>query len=188
MRPIPLLTSAAAALLLSGCSLGSLALFGGGKGSTPEQPPVVTQGETVQSVVPDAHPVQQPAPVVADSLRLTPVPVIPTAPAAVPETEVEAPTASTVAPQETPRTADSLLPGRFYVNTGAYAKPVNAQRAERLLREAGLSVSTRIITTRRGVKLTGVRVGPFSTPEQAQAAAATARSLKLETSIFQHRP
>lgn len=186
MRPISLLTSAAAALLLSGCSLGSLALFGGGQGSEAE-PPVVTQGEAAPSAAPDG-PSAQPAPVVADSMQMAPVPVMPTAPVAAPEAEAEAPTASTVAPQDTPRTADSLLPGRFYVNTGAYAKPANARRAERLLREAGLPVNTRTITTRRGARLTGVRVGPFSTPEQAQAAAATARSLKLETHIFQHRP
>lgn len=189
MRLMPLMTSATAALLVTGCSLLPFSFFGsrGGKSEAAEATAVSAPVAATAPAAGQSGEMAQPAAVA----------VTPLAPAQVPPhaaTEqvapvvVDGPVVATAAPQTAPRTTDSLLPGRFYVNAGAYAKAANADRAVRLLREAGLPVLTRTITTKRGAKLTGVRAGPFSTPEQAQEAAATAKKLRLETKVFQHRP
>jgi hypothetical protein len=69
------------------------------------------------------------------------------------------------------------------VNVGIFADPANAERAAARLRQAGLPVRTDPVESARG-PLTRVRVGPFDTHDQAEAAAETVRNLGLEARVF----
>ncbi|AOS77552.1 hypothetical protein Q5W_00450 [Hydrogenophaga sp. PBC] len=69
------------------------------------------------------------------------------------------------------------------VNVGIFADPANAERAAARLRQAGLPVRTDPVESARG-PLTRVRVGPFDTHDQAEAAAETVRNVGLEARVF----
>lgn len=81
----------------------------------------------------------------------------------------------------------SLQPGKYYLNSGIYAQPDNAKRVENQLRTAGQPVFTQTLESSKG-PVTRVRVGPFNSRTQAQAAASKIQSLKLEAQLFRHAP
>ena len=64
-----------------------------------------------------------------------------------------------------------------------FADPVNAQRAEARLREAGLPVLSDPVESSRGT-LTRVRVGPLPDRAAADAAARQVRDLGLEARVY----
>lgn len=201
MRRISQMTAlAAAAVLLSGCSMASLWPFGS-KSDTEE---TVVSGVEPAATATNAAPVyevQVPASGIAGDAQhvgdgsaaaSTPQPYAPVNATAHPVVTTQ-PLPGQVQPMNAAPTAPSaevaLLPGRFYVRAGAFAQAANADRAEAALRGAGLPVHRHIITGRKGT-LTGLRIGPYSTPQQAREAQRTVRGLplKLDTNIFQHRP
>ncbi|QRR34897.1 SPOR domain-containing protein [Hydrogenophaga sp. YM1] len=141
---------------------------------SPVSPAVSSGGAVVVGAVTSEAPTPAPAlakPAVAES---TPAPA---APAAAPP----APGAS----GDSAGTTDAPRP-RWHghgVNVGIFGDPANAERAATRLRQAGLPVRSDPVESARG-PLTRVRVGPFQTREQAEAAAETVRNLGLEARVF----
>ncbi len=72
---------------------------------------------------------------------------------------------------------------RFYINVGLFAQDSNAQKAHATLLEAGLASFTQELDGPKG-KRTRVRVGPFGTQQEADAAAEKIRALKLDAVVF----
>jgi cell division septation protein DedD len=96
---------------------------------------------------------------------------------------VAAPTPAAAEPGPPPAAEPRARLGGHGVAVGIFADPANAERAATRLRGAGLPVVTDPVESARG-SLTRVRVGPFSTREEAQAAAETVRNLGLEARLY----
>lgn len=79
----------------------------------------------------------------------------------------------------------ALQPGKYYLNSGIYAQADNAQRVTRRLREAGHPVFTQSLESSKG-EVTRIRVGPFDSRAQAEAAASKIQGMKLEAQLFRH--
>lgn len=79
----------------------------------------------------------------------------------------------------------SLQPGKYYLNSGIYARAENAQRVVRQLRAAGLPVFTQTLQSQKG-EVTRVRVGPLDSRGQAESAAQKAQALHLEAQVFHY--
>lgn len=143
---------------------------------------------------PAQSPAQTPAPtpaaVPAEPVAQDPVP-LPEAPAT---TQLPAPAPMPDAPRvaahpqpPVPRAApagESALPKaaqrRLYINVGLFADPENARRAHARLRQAGLPAAIEPLQRADGSRLQRVRVGPFHSAAQANAAVTRVRALGLE--------
>ena len=132
-------------------------------------------------------------------LPLVPAPIPPQPPAAasaqgLAPAALSAPTrlasasASASAPSDPTVTAASskanahAAPG-FYINVGLFAQVSNARAAHAKLLDAGLPAFTQAIDSPKG-KRTRVRVGPFDSRAQAEAAAARIQALTLDAVLF----
>lgn len=73
----------------------------------------------------------------------------------------------------------------YYVNVGLFAKPENAARAHAKLVQAQLPSVAKELKTAKASSLTRVRVGPFKTRQEAQAAVEKIKSLQLDAIIVQ---
>lgn len=73
----------------------------------------------------------------------------------------------------------------YYVNVGLFAKPENAARAHTKLVQAQLPSAAKELKTAKASSLTRVRVGPFKTRQEAQAAVEKIKSLQLDAIIVQ---
>lgn len=152
----------------------------------PVQPPTanpVTVPAAPPGAVPVAAPVPAPAPAITQPAQVQPAQVQPE-----PDLEplIERPAARpAAAPVPSILEAPAIRPRvrGFGVNVGMFALEANAERAQAQLVEAGLPVLADPIESARG-PLTRVRVGPFERREQAEAAAATVRSLGLEARVY----
>lgn len=118
-----------------------------------------------------------PAPV--DRLQQPPTPEAP------PEPVQEPPSAQTQAQPGTPAPAPEQAPPkavqrRLYINAGLFADPENARRTHARLQQAGLPCSVEPVTRADGSRLQRVRVGPFGSAAQANAAVAKVRAMGLE--------
>jgi cell division septation protein DedD len=69
--------------------------------------------------------------------------------------------------------------GHFYINVGLFASADNAHNARRKLRIAGLPALAQPLQTKKGLR-TRVRVGPFDTQSETDAAVVKIRSLELD--------
>ena len=74
-------------------------------------------------------------------------------------------------------------PGRYLINVGLFAEQDNALRAHARLKAAGLPAISESLQMRNGQR-TRVRVGPFTTQAQADAAATQIRALGLEAVVI----
>ncbi|MCZ4314419.1 SPOR domain-containing protein [Comamonadaceae bacterium G21597-S1] len=74
-------------------------------------------------------------------------------------------------------------PGPYLINVGLFAQQDNALRAHARLKEAGLPAISESLQMRNGQR-TRVRVGPFATQAQADAAAGRIRALGLEAVVI----
>jgi cell division protein FtsN len=95
---------------------------------------------------------------------------------------------ATTAPQprhkaSAPGVAASNKP--YYVNVGLFAKPENAAKAHAKLVQAQLPSVAKELKTTKASSLTRVRVGPFKTRQEAQAAVEKIKSLQLDAIIVQ---
>jgi cell division septation protein DedD len=72
---------------------------------------------------------------------------------------------------------------KFLINVGLFADPNNARNAYVKLQDAGLPAVSQEVKSSKG-PLTRVRVGPFETQTEADAAADKIRGLKLEAAVF----
>ena len=91
------------------------------------------------------------------------------------------PTAAAKAPAEDLATVGSA-PG-FYINVGLFADDSNARKAQSRLLNEGLPAFRQTLDGAKGTRV-HVRVGPYASRSQAEAAAATVKALGLEAVVF----
>ncbi|MFM2239705.1 MAG: hypothetical protein RJA69_1079 [Pseudomonadota bacterium] len=72
---------------------------------------------------------------------------------------------------------------RFVVQVGAYADDAKAREVRVRLEKAGLKTYTHVAETKEG-KRTRVRLGPFATKDEADKAAARAKTLNLQATVL----
>lgn len=169
----------ASVTLLSGCALWP-------KAWTSQPKPTETTPAAQTAPCPDTPVSTPPAPAAIPQGNAAPQPLQTTpatpAPAAAPSAAA-APTP--VAAAARPRLTAADLPRGYYINVGLFAVLDNGINAHRKLENAGLPALSDSVTTRKG-ELTRVRVGPFATRAQADAAAKKILGLKLEAVVFRH--
>ena len=85
------------------------------------------------------------------------------------------------APAEDLATVGSA-PG-FYINVGLFADESNARKAQSRLLNEGLPAFRQMLDGAKGTRVR-VRVGPYASRSQAEAAAATVKTLGLEAVVF----
>ena len=73
---------------------------------------------------------------------------------------------------------------KYYINVGLFANDWNARYAQAKLVDAGLVSFRQALITSKG-KLTRVRVGPFESKVEADAAARKIQELKLDAVVIQ---
>ncbi len=73
----------------------------------------------------------------------------------------------------------------YFINVGLFAKPENAANAHAKLLEAQLPSVAKELKSSKMPSLTRVRVGPFSTQQEAQAAVEKIKALQLDAIIVQ---
>jgi len=103
-------------------------------------------------------------------------------PARTPTPAASAPKAAAAAPQK-PSSKTPSAP-RFFINVGLFAQEANARNAHTRLLDAGLNAFTQELKTSKGT-LIRVRVGPFETQAQADAAVERIRALGLDAIAFE---
>ncbi len=91
------------------------------------------------------------------------------------------PTAAAKAPVEDLATVGSA-PG-FYINVGLFADESNARKAQSRLLNEGLPAFRQTLDGAKGTRVR-VRVGPYASRSQAEAAATTVKALGLEAVVF----
>lgn len=79
--------------------------------------------------------------------------------------------------------ASPEAPGRFVVQAGAYADPSSLRTARQKVEKLGLKTYTQVIES-NGAKRTRVRVGPYATRQEAEAAAARIKATGLAVSVI----
>ena len=131
--------------------------------------------------LPDPSPVPAPAPAAS-------LPPPPPGPAAIPAGRQRGAGAPS-APAAVPDTAAASplpavgTPAGYYINVGLFADEANARKAQARLLNEGLPAFRQTLNHARG-RLTRVRVGPYDSAAQAQAAAQTIRALALDAVVF----
>jgi DedD protein len=88
-----------------------------------------------------------------------------------------------VPPPAKPAGADDSKPARYVVQAGAYTDASSLRDARQKVEKLGLKTYTQVIETDSGSR-TRVRVGPFPTRDEAEAAAARIKSAGLAVSIL----
>lgn len=78
----------------------------------------------------------------------------------------------------------AVAAGRYRINVGLFANDANAQRVHAQLQAVKLDVYSELLDTTHG-KRTRVRVGPFKTESDANAAAHKIRSLQFDAVVFE---
>jgi len=97
-----------------------------------------------------------------------------------------------VKPKDDGNKARALLDGkppaaageRHVVQVGAFSDPAKVREVRRKLEQAGLSTFTQSVDGKDGKTTTRVRVGPFSSREEADKAAAKVRKLDLPSAVL----
>lgn len=171
----------ASAALLSGCGLWP-------KAWTSEPKPAETAPTAQTAPCPETPASAPPAPAAVPQANAAPqplqaAPATPAPPPAAAQPAAAAPTPAAVAPR--PRLSTADLPRGYYINVGLFAVLDNGIKAHRKLENAGLPALSDSVSTRKG-ELTRVRVGPFPTRAQADAAAKKIAGLQLEAVVFRH--
>nr|WP_315465892.1 SPOR domain-containing protein [uncultured Rhodoferax sp.] len=164
---------------LSGCAIWPKALTWSPKSK--QSPAPAAQPVSPQPAVAEEAPKPSPAPVpvnTADTAPLEPQPVMKSTPVMAPPEP-----AMTAKEKANPRSGGDLVPG-FYINVGLFAVPSNGTNAFRTLERAELPVFTDVVKSKKG-PLTRVRVGPYLSKGQADAAAEKIKGMKLEAVVFQ---
>jgi DedD protein len=95
-------------------------------------------------------------------------------------------------PQDDGNKARALLEGkpptvkgeRHVVQVGAFSDPAKVREVRRKLEQAGMITFTQVVETADGKSTTRVRVGPFSSREEADKAAAKVRKLDLSAAVL----
>jgi DedD protein len=146
--------------------------------------------EVVQAAKP--APVDEPKPLPAPKLS-EPAPKPPVVKAEVKPAPSKTDKTEPVAkPQDDGNKARALLEGkppaakaeRHVVQVGAFSDPAKVREVRRKLEQAGMITFTQVVDTPDGKSTTRVRVGPFSSREEADKAAAKVRKLDLSAAVL----
>lgn len=105
-------------------------------------------------------------------------------PAQKPTTKAAASSKTKAAAEPAPAPPGRLIPGKYYLNAGVYAQSANVDRAAKQLQALKLNPLRQTISSSKG-DLTRLRIGPFDTRKQAEQAAAKAKKLRMDTTVFQ---
>ena len=142
---------------------------------TTQPSPSLVMGTVSGAPVLPPMPERAPAPA-QPAATPVPAPMQQLAPQATPPVSAPVPGPQSSAPAEpSAATARALVPAPlYYVNVGVFGQDAQSRTTLTKLREAALPLSLQSVETNRG-KATRVRVGPYSTEDAAQAAAATLR-------------
>lgn len=101
--------------------------------------------------------------------------------------QAAAPSAGTSSAPSAAGTAASPLAapvaGRYVVQVGAFGDPAALRDARQRVERLGLKTYTQVVQTPQGER-TRVRVGPFATREEAEAAAARLRAARLPAALL----
>ena len=73
---------------------------------------------------------------------------------------------------------------RHVVQVGAFSDPAKVREVRRKLEQAGMITFTQVVETPEGKSTTRVRVGPFSSREEADKVAARVRKLDLSAAVL----
>lgn len=110
------------------------------------------------------------------------------APASAPKaasSAVKPPASAPVKPSTAAATnAAPAIAAGYYINVGLFAEEANAKKAHTKLLDAGLNAFVQELNFPKGKRIR-VRVGPFDTEVQADAAATKIRGLQLDAVVFQ---
>lgn len=83
-----------------------------------------------------------------------------------------------------PNVAKATVAERHVVQVGAFTDPAKVREARRKLEQAGLTTFIQVIQGQNGQSTTRVRVGPFSSREEAEKTAARIRQLSFEPAVL----
>lgn len=86
---------------------------------------------------------------------------------------------------QTGASKSAVAAGSYGINVGLFADPNNARNAFVKLSDAGLSVYTQEMNSKKG-KRTWVRVGPFDSVAQAEKSVEKIQALGLDAQVFKH--
>lgn len=141
--------------------------------------PRPTPATTPRKPPPAAAPASSPAQSSSESVPAPPNGAsAPAASASDSTTHAPTPSASNAPPPAVGRT-----PG-YYINVGLFAEEANARKAQAKLLNAGLPAFRQSLDTPKGQRIR-VRVGPYPSAAQAQAAARSIKALQLDAVVFQ---
>jgi DedD protein len=143
--------------------------------------PVVDTPAASEPVQAEVKPAETPAPVATPAAATSKEPAAPPKPVAKAEPKAEPktePKPEPVAPKPVAAGA-----GRFVVQIGAFAEDSAVRDVRSKAEKAGLATFTQVVKTADG-RRTRVRIGPFSSREDAEKAAARAKSIGLAGSVL----
>jgi DedD protein len=162
--------------------------------------PVQEGLDVKEEVVQSAKPSRAEEPKRAQESLAQPTEVAPKPPEAKAEVKPEVKTApsktdnpeSVAKPKDDGNKARALLEGkppsawseRHVVQVGAFSDPAKVREVRRKLEQAGLSSFIQTVDGKDGKSTTRVRVGPFSSREEAEKAAAKVRKLELSAAVL----
>jgi DedD protein len=147
--------------------------------TAPTSPATSTQS-AVPSPVPAQASLQAQEEIVPKSSAAASVPSSADVPGPAPKAQASRTPAAPGGKQES-----AAAPGssRVVVQVGAYADPAKARETRQKLEKAGLKTYTQVVETKDGQR-TRVRVGPYSSREEAEQVAAKIKALDLPASIL----
>ena len=140
--------------------------------TTPRKPATLAAAPTSSPAQSSSESVSAPA----DSTN-NPAVSAPAASASDSTAHAPAPSASSAPPPMVGKT-----PG-YYINVGLFAEEANARKAQAKLLNAGLPAFRQSLDTPKGQRIR-VRVGPYPSAAQAQAAARSIKALQLDAVVF----
>ena len=177
--------------VVAGAAIGTWIAWPDASRSPSTASPALAPVQVVPPAPVSSKPALAPPPVPIHSSASAPsvpvsVPASAPAPAApkVAASKPKAPASSTTTTITTTATSKATATERrFYINVGLFAEDSNARKAHAKLIDAGLASFTQELDSPKG-KRTRVRVGPFDTRSEADAAAEKIRALKLDAVVF----
>lgn len=147
--------------------------------TAPTSPATSTQS-AVPSPVPAQASLQAQEEIVPKSSAAASVPSSADVPGPAPKAQASRTPATPGGKQESAAASGS---SRVVVQVGAYADPAKARETRQKLEKAGLKTYTQVVETKDGQR-TRVRVGPYSSREEAEQVAAKIKALDLPASIL----
>jgi DedD protein len=152
--------------------------------------PADAGAEPVAAAPAASTPASAPATAAAASKPAAPVAAVKPqpAPAAAPAAAPDKPATTAAAPPPKPAPAAASTPaaatsGRFVVQVGAYNEPERLKAARQRLDKLGFKSYTQEVDTPSG-KRTRVRVGPYATRQEAEAAAVKLKAAGLQANVL----